>query len=68
MLGVSPKDAIAVENAPLGIRSCKKAGLYCVAVTSTLSAKYLKEADEIVSSHVDLGKRLMSLAMKGQVK
>jgi beta-phosphoglucomutase-like phosphatase (HAD superfamily) len=38
---------VVVENAPFGIESAKKAGAFCVAVTSTLEATYLSAADLI---------------------
>ena len=53
-LGVPPKDCIAIENAPLGIESAKRAGTYCIAVCSTLDKTYLRGADEIVNSLQDL--------------
>ena len=49
-LGVSPSDAIVFENAPFGIRSAKAAGLYCIALETSLPAAYLKEADAIFPS------------------
>ncbi len=39
---------IVVENAPLGIKSAKKAGMYCIAISSTMSKSYLKKADIII--------------------
>jgi beta-phosphoglucomutase len=35
LLGVSPADCLAFEDAPLGVASARNAGMYCVAVTST---------------------------------
>ena len=46
---VSPQECLAVENAPLGIRSAKSAGMDCVAVCSTLEREHLVEADFVVS-------------------
>lgn len=48
-LAAEPQNCIAVENAPLGIKSAKSAGLKVIALTSTLSASELKQADQIVS-------------------
>jgi beta-phosphoglucomutase len=48
-LGVKPADCIVVENAPFGIRSAKRAGMFCIAVTTSLPEEYLKEADLVVS-------------------
>ncbi len=38
---------LVVENAPLGIESAKKAGMFCVALTTSLPKEYLKSADAI---------------------
>ncbi len=59
-LNLSPEDCIVVENAPLGIRSAKAAGLYCIALTTTLNEYYLKEADMIVKSHAELTRLLLN--------
>lgn len=48
ILKLRPEDAFVVENAPLGIKSAKAAGIYCIAVTTTLTKKFLTEADEIL--------------------
>lgn len=45
---------IVIENAPLGIKSAKKAKLRTFAITTTLDKKYLKKADKIFSSHEEL--------------
>ena len=49
-LNVKPKDALVFENAPFGIRSAKAAGLYCIALETSLPAAYLTGADAIFSS------------------
>jgi len=53
-VGVTPDDCIVVENAPLGIKAAKQAGMYCVAITSTLAAVDLIRADEIVKNFAAL--------------
>jgi beta-phosphoglucomutase len=47
-LGVLPERCLVVENAPLGVTAAKRAGMRCIAVTSSLSAEHLREADIIV--------------------
>ena len=48
-LGVRPEQCVVVENAPLGIKAAKAAGMFCIAVKTTIkNEKYLKEADLIV--------------------
>ena len=56
ILGVLPEECIVVENAPLGIKSAKKAGMYCIAICSTLDKSFLSEADEIIDKFEDLEK------------
>jgi len=56
LLGLKPAECIAVENAPLGIQSAKSAGMYCIAICTTLDLSYLEEADEIVEKFEDLKK------------
>jgi beta-phosphoglucomutase len=50
MMGLSfnPPEWLVIENAPLGIKSAKQAGAFCLAIETTLEEKYLKEADMIV--------------------
>jgi beta-phosphoglucomutase len=53
-LGVKPSECLVIENAPLGIRSAKKAGMFCVAVTTSLPKNYLTEADIVVDTLQDI--------------
>ncbi|MDD3344960.1 MAG: HAD family phosphatase [Candidatus Omnitrophica bacterium] len=48
LLGVRPQNCLVVENAPFGISSAKKAGMACVAVSTSLPREYLSEADAVV--------------------
>jgi beta-phosphoglucomutase len=43
---------LVVENAPLGIESAKRAGMFCVALTTSLPRQYLKSAD-VVADRLD---------------
>lgn len=47
-LGLDKRAMVVVENAPLGIRSAKAAGLRVIAITTTNPADALKEADAVV--------------------
>lgn len=49
-LGIRPEECMVVENAPLGVKAAKNAGIYCVGICSTVSREKLKEADEVVES------------------
>jgi len=57
-LKIKPSEAVVIENAPFGIRSAKRAGLYCLALETSLPKKYLSEADAIFSSIKDLQRRV----------
>lgn len=59
-LGVPKEECIVIENAPLGIRSAKSAGLRCIAVVAYLGREKLEEADVIVDIHGELGRALRS--------
>lgn len=50
VLRIKPSDAMVIENAPFGIRSAKSAGIYCVAITTSLPKSHLKEADLVCDS------------------
>ena len=52
-LGLSPKEVVVIENAPYGIHSAKGAGLFCIGLTTSLGAEYLKEADLVFDSLQD---------------
>ena len=53
-LGLPPTECIAVENAPMGIQSAKRAHSYCIAICSTVDRDVLNEADEVIDQFEDL--------------
>jgi len=42
-------NCIVVENAPLGVLSAKNAGMFCIAISSTVPKIYLSKADIIIN-------------------
>jgi beta-phosphoglucomutase len=54
LFGLKPQECLVVENAPLGIRAAKKAGMFCVAITTSLPKEYLKEADLAIDKLGDI--------------
>ena len=57
-LGAKPKKAIVFENAPFGIRSAKAAGLFCLALETSLPASYLKNADAVFASFKEINSKV----------
>jgi beta-phosphoglucomutase len=53
-LQLKPDEVIVIENAPLGIQSAKQAGCCCYALTTSLPAAYLQEADRCFNTIADL--------------
>jgi len=49
-LKLKPKECLVIENAPFGITSAKKAGMFCIAVSTSLPKAYLSCADIVVSA------------------
>jgi beta-phosphoglucomutase len=49
-LGLKPQQCLVVENAPLGIEAARNAGMYCVAIETTLGKEHLTSADCILQS------------------
>jgi beta-phosphoglucomutase len=49
-LNVTASECLVIENAPMGIKSAKEAGMYCVAICSTLDKEHLAQADAILDT------------------
>jgi beta-phosphoglucomutase len=52
--GFSADQCLVLENAPLGIRSGKAAGLFTLAITTTLPDDYLRDADQVIHTFDEL--------------
>ncbi len=52
--GKSAAESIVLENAPLGIEAAVSAGIFTVAITTTLSPEYLSRANAVISDHQEL--------------
>ncbi len=58
-LGVEARQALVVENAPLGIQSAKSAGILCLAVETSLQCPQLSGADGCFADMQDLARFLL---------
>jgi beta-phosphoglucomutase len=63
-LKLEPQQCVVIENAPLGIGAAKSAGMYCIAIETTLGKEYLQSADCILQ---DIGELLHVPLLKNQV-
>jgi HAD superfamily hydrolase (TIGR01509 family) len=56
-LEVDPRDCIAIEDSPHGIRAAKRAGMKCIGINTGKDRSVLHEADLIVEGYdeIDLG-------------
>ena len=57
-LSVKPQEAVVIENAPFGVCSAKAAGIYCLAIETSLPKPYLNQADGVFHSFKDLISRV----------
>jgi len=54
-LGVSPSEAVAIEDSPNGVMAANQAGIRCVAIPNSITAKLdLSHADLVLGSLLDL--------------
>ncbi|MFZ3058390.1 MAG: HAD family phosphatase [Candidatus Methanoperedens sp.] len=51
MLKLEKDECIVIENAPLGVESAKRAGLFCIAIPTYVEAHRLKGADVVLETH-----------------
>jgi beta-phosphoglucomutase family hydrolase len=49
-LSVKPENCLVIEDAVAGVTAAKRAGMYCLAVTSTHPRQKLKQADLVVDT------------------
>jgi HAD superfamily hydrolase (TIGR01509 family) len=52
-LQLPPAACVAIEDAPAGVESAKRAGMHCIAVTNSVTREQLRQADLIVASLAD---------------
>ena len=54
LLGLDASECLVIENAPLGIKAAKSAGIKTIAIETTLGKKYLQESDLIVQTFLEI--------------
>ncbi|QOJ22304.1 MAG: HAD family phosphatase [Gammaproteobacteria bacterium] len=53
-LGSSPENCVVIEDAPHGIDAAKRAGMRCIALSTTYDAGKLQQADFVVDSYAEI--------------
>ncbi len=64
ILNLKPEECIVVENAPLGVRAGKQAGMFVIGVTTTVTPDILHEADIIVKDMYELRQNIYAMIKK----
>lgn len=54
-LGSRPETCLVIEDAPHGVEAARRAGMKCVAITTTYDREKLRGADCVVDSFADIG-------------
>ena len=60
-LGVPPQQCLVIEDAPRGVEAAKRAGMACVALTTTYDPSRLQQADAIAASFAEIERFLPRL-------
>ncbi|MCB9771732.1 MAG: HAD family phosphatase [Candidatus Omnitrophica bacterium] len=63
-LSISAEQGVVIENAPFGITAAKAAKLRCLAIATSLSKEYLRDADEVFTSIKDLRENITFIYTK----
>ena len=54
-LGSTPETCLVIEDAPHGVEAARRAGMKCVAITTTYDRRKLSGADRVVDSFAEIG-------------
>lgn len=57
-VGVAPQDSLVLEDGVVGVEAAHRAGIKCVAVTTTHSAKELSQADVVIDDLEELSEAI----------
>lgn len=54
-LGSTPETCLVIEDAPHGVEAARRAGMRCLAITTTYNREKLRGADRVVDSFAEIG-------------
>jgi len=64
-LGVEPARCVVIEDAPAGVKAACAAGMKVIAITSTVSAQELDQADMVIDSFAELNVERIEKLLEG---
>ena len=67
-LGVEPKNCVVMEDAVVGVRAAKRAGMYCIAIANTYPKKDITEADIVVNSLEEITVKMIVKLLTSPIK
>ena len=67
-LDVEPKNCVVMEDAVVGVRAAKCAGMYCIAVSNTCSREDIAEADIVVDSLAEISVKTIEDLLSSTLK
>lgn len=60
-LNLKPSECVVIENAPLGIKGAKAAGMTVIGITTTLAPHFLDQADFVLGDFIAVEKQIKIL-------
>jgi HAD superfamily hydrolase (TIGR01509 family) len=67
-LNIPKENIVVIEDSPSGVKAAKAAGLKCVAVLHTVSAKELAQADMVINTIKEVDATLLEKLLNSKVK
>ena len=64
-LGLGPEDCVVIENASMGVKAAKSAGMFCIGIPTYVTPISLDDADLLVKDHDVLTDTLLGMEHPG---
>jgi HAD superfamily hydrolase (TIGR01509 family) len=67
-LGIQPENCLVMEDAIVGVRAAKRAGMYCLGITNTCPREHIAEADIVVDSLTEINVKTIEGLFSSPIK